>query len=92
MFSLFDGLFDGFWGYFVLIPAAGIAYVFLLFCMACFLFDVPYALWRGFSSQKIPTISEESSRKGFLHETANAFRLYRSWITKKPHGIRYFTK
>ena len=53
MFSLFDGLFDGFWGYFVLIPAAGIAYVFLMFCVACFLFDVPYALWRGFSSQKI---------------------------------------
>lgn len=71
---------------------AAMRLVYQLFCVACFLFDVPYALWRGFSSQKIPTIPEENSLKALLHETANAFRLYRSWITKKPHGIRYFTK
>ena len=93
MFSLFDGLFDGFWGFFILIPAAGIGCAVLLVCALCIVFSIPYAVWCGWESPRdIPTISECNPVKGLLHETANAFRLYRSWITKKPHGIRYFTK
>lgn len=89
MFSLFDG----FWGYFVLIPAAGIGCVALLVCALCIVFSIPYAVWCGWESPRdIPTISESNPLKGLMHEAANAFRLYRSWITKKPHGIRYFTK
>ena len=93
MFSLFDGLFDGFWGFFILIPAAGIGCVVLLVCALCIVFSIPYAVWCGWESPRdIPTISENNPVKGLVHEAANAFRLYRSWITKKPHGIRYFTK
>ena len=93
MFSLFDGLFDGFWGFFILLPAAGIGCAVLLVCALCIVFSIPYAVWCGWESPRdIPTISESNPLKGLMHEAANAFRLYRSWITKKPHGIRYFTK
>lgn len=74
MFSLFDGLFDGFWGFFILIPAAGIGCAVLLVCALCIVFSIPYAVWCGWESPRdIPTISECNPVKGFFTKQRTLF-------------------
>lgn len=59
------------------------------------LYSLPYACWLGWNkgSNGIPkTLNSEGlpALKGLLLYSQNSTKLYRSWITKKPHGITNF--
>lgn len=59
------------------------------------IYSFPYMCWLGWNkgTKGIPRKLESeglSPKDGFLLYAQNATKLYRSWITKKPHGITKF--
>ena len=56
------------------------------------LYTLPYAAWLGWNSgtkgipKKLPS-DKLPGFKNLTHSAKNATKLYKSWITKQPHGI-----
>lgn len=57
-----------------------------------FLYTLPYAAWLGWNQgtkgipKKLPS-EKLTPMKNMFHSAKNATKLYRSWITHKPHNI-----
>lgn len=64
----------------------------VLFAVPLFVYSLPYTVWLGWHCgengipRKLPSASLPPV-KNMLHDTKNATKLYRSWITHKPHNI-----
>ena len=91
MFGVFEGPLV-----FSFLFAAAVIGCFALLVLAVIpaVYSFPYLVWFGFNCGT-KSLPKEMSWLGppewfFLHQAANATKLYRSWLTGKPHNIKNF--
>ena len=82
---------------FFLLGLAGVVGLGIGVCIGLplFLYVLPYSMWLGWNGGRngVPVKCESDSLSGFPYlkfQAKNATKLYRSWITKTPHGITKF--
>ena len=64
----------------------------ILIFVPLFVYTLPYGAWLGWNqgTKGIPKKQPSDQLppfQSFLHKAKNATKLYKSWITKQPHGI-----